>query len=572
MFKILLYIFFGLSLLADDFGIEQREIRNEQERIDSFKNAQTSQNISLQENIRSDKISLILNEKPCFDIDEIYLKDGGNKIFQKYLKNTLSRLKYKPNLCLGQKSINIIVNELNNEIISKGYITSTIGVSPLNLKNKKIELVLSLGMIDKVLINNEDTSRNRASLFTAFGELEHNKTLNLRTLEQALENISHASSSAVNISLAPSHKLNHTDIIINKNSNLAVNFGLSVDNLGSKQTGKYQISPSVNLLNIFGFNEMFFFSYSKNLKKTQKTSVIMLNGKEDSKGGRSNSYYTSFSVPFGKFNFSIFNTRYSYEQAVAGAYRVYSYSGESKNNGATLSYMYYRDSNAKHLLKFSLWQRSSKNYIEDYELKNQRKKTAGFEIGLSSEIFYPQDTFRFNASYKRGTSWFGSIKPAEQNYGEATNKIGIISLNLAYKKDFLNFIFDSELHARFNKTPLGIQDKLSIGGKHTIRGFDGEMSLVGNRGYYLRNTLSYKIMPTHSIYLALDGGRVQGSTSIYKGSQSLIGYGVGVSGEFRPFGSLRYDIFVGKPAKSPQYFKTDRFCTNFTINYNFKGI
>ncbi len=37
--------------------------------------------------------------------------------------------------------------------------------------------------------------------------------------------------------------------------------------------------------------------------------------------------------------------------------------------------------------------------------------------------------------------------------------------------------------------PLTQQDKLSIGGRYTVRGFDGELSLSGEKGWLWRNEL-----------------------------------------------------------------------------------
>jgi len=80
-------------------------------------------------------------------------------------------------------------------------------------------------------------------------------------------------------------------------------------------------------------------------------------------------------------------------------------------------------------------------------------------------------------------------------------------LDLGYKHKLAsNLTYDMILHAQYNKTPLTLQDRFSIGGLYSVRGFDGQMSLVGQKGLYIRNTLSYNYINDHSIYLALGSG------------------------------------------------------------------
>lgn len=119
-------ICFNGKLSANTNSIIQREIKNEQDRIQELKNQQTQQNITLQNDNKIYKYELEKNEIPCFHIDKIILiNNEENKEFQNLIDSTLKELKFKKGICLGQNSINVILNSLNNKIISKGYITSS---------------------------------------------------------------------------------------------------------------------------------------------------------------------------------------------------------------------------------------------------------------------------------------------------------------------------------------------------------------------------------------------------------------------------------------------------------------
>ena len=74
--------------------------------------------------------------------------------------------------------------------------------------------MINLGLIDDISINELDTQRNRASLFSAFGEYSHkNKLANIRDIEQALESLQNVSKNDVSIKFLPSNRagFQHSD-------------------------------------------------------------------------------------------------------------------------------------------------------------------------------------------------------------------------------------------------------------------------------------------------------------------------------------------------------------------------
>jgi len=554
-------------LFSANLNIDQREIKNEFDRVRQAQSINKHTDINLRTDSKNQSLSILLDENPCFKINEISLNDKGNSNFQKYLKKSLKELRFISGSCLGSKSINTIVATLNNKIVSHGFITSFASIESSNLKSGKLELALNLGKIDKISINNEDSVRNRASLFSAFGELEHNKTLNIRNLEQALENISNATLGTTDISISPSLKPGFSDVtILRKQKALPLSAYLSLDNSGSKATGRYQAQASINAVNLLGFNEIYTISLGKAVLNKEKTNL-----NSDSQKGDSRNRYFNFNIPFGYFNLSYTNSSYYYDQVIAGAYNLYSYSGRSISNNLALSYLFYRDQNLKSTVFLNLFRRASRNYVEEFELKNQRRVTAGYEIGVRSQLNLSNSQINGSISYKRGTGMLGALRAPEENIGEGTGRMKIWLLDLSYKHKLAsNLTYDMILHAQYNKTPLTLQDRFSIGGLYSVRGFDGQMSLVGQKGLYIRNTLSYNYINDHSIYLALDGGAVYSATSKSEGSNKLAGTGLGIKGNFNFLGtSLNYDLSACVAIHKPRYFKTSDVYLSFRVGYGF---
>lgn len=562
--RILPFFFIATFAFSNNLDqISKTQAKQEEDRLKSIESQKENSNIILTP--KKNQISAIIpNEKPCFIINEILLIGEGSDKFKQYLKKASKNVNFKKGSCLGKNSINTIYSAFYNEILKAGLITTTINLPSQNLKSKTLKFEIIPGKIDEISLNDKNSTKNRASIFTSFGINKKGDILNLRDIEQALEVLQNASNGNVSFKLIPSNKENYSDIKITKEEKLPLNLSLSFDNLGSRATGKYQGGVNLNALNLMGFNEIWYSSYSKNIFKADKQSV-----ENDTKRGKTDNIYYGITIPYKRFSLDFNEYRYNYDQAIPGAFGVYKYSGKSKRRNLTLNYLYHRDQILKNSIFFRLWEKENRNYIEDYELDNQRKKTAGYEIGLSSQIFIENGHIVFGATYKKGTGVRGALKAPQEDYNDGTNRFGIISVDFNFNKSssIVPLTYDFKFRGMWNNRPLTIQERLNIGGYYTVRGFDGEMSLVGDRGYYIRNTLEYGIFNNHFMYAAFDFGKVSGKSSNYMTDNTLVGYGVGLKGYFKR--KLQYDIFLGFPLNKPEFFETDKNVLNFNLTYNF---
>lgn len=562
--RILPFFFIATFAFSNNLDqISKTQAKQEEDRLKSIESQKENSNIILTP--KKNQISAIIpNEKPCFIINEILLIGEGSDKFKQYLKKASKNVNFKKGSCLGKNSINTIYSAFYNEILKSGFITTTINLPSQNLKGKTLTFEIIPGKIDEISLNDKNSTKNRASLFTSFKINKKDNILNLRDIEQALEVLQNASNGNVSFKLIPSNKENYSDIKITKEEKLPLNLSLSFDNLGSRATGKYQGGVNLNALNLMGFNEIWYSSYSKNIFKADKQSV-----ENDTKRGKTDNIYYGITIPYKRFSLDFNEYRYNYDQAIPGAFGVYKYSGKSKRRNLTLNYLYHRDQISKNSIFFRLWEKENKNYIEDYELDNQRKKTAGYEIGLSSQIFIENGHIVFGTTYKKGTGARGALRAPQEDYNDGTNRFGMISVDFNFNKSssIVPLTYDFKFHGMWNNRPLTIQERLNIGGYYTVRGFDGEMSLVGDRGYYIRNTLEYGISNNHFMYAAFDFGKVSGKSSNYMTDNTLVGYGIGLKGYFKR--KLQYDIFLGFPLNKPEFFETDKNVLNFNLTYNF---
>lgn len=278
-----------------------------------------------------------------------------------------------------------------------------------------------------------------------------------------------------------------------------------------------------------------------------------------------------YSVPLGYWLLGATASNSGYRQSVAGASQTYLYSGTSSNTEIKLSRLVYRDAARKTTVALRAFQRTSNNYIDDTEVHVQRRKVGGFEASVNHREFIGAATLDANLAYKRGTGAFGSLPAPEEAFDEGTSRMKIttadVTLNAPFKAFEQRFRYTGVLRAQFNHTRLTPQDRFSVGGRYTVRGFDGESSLSAERGWLVRNELSGALGASgQEAYIGLDYGRVEGPSSEFLLGKSLAGAVLGVRGAVK---NLQYDIFLGKPLSKPAGFQTASVTAGFSLNYSF---
>lgn len=512
-------------------------------------------------------------ESPCFPIHTVTLTGDAAGRFQFALKKALKETGFQSGQCLGAQGINRMMVAAQNAVIGHGYTTTRILAAPQDLNSGTLELTVLPGKVRSVRTDTSHNDQTRAARIAAFQNeipLKGGDILNLRRIEQGLENLKRVPTAEADIQIVPADTPDESDIVVAwRQRLLPYRLSLGVDDSGSKTTGKYQGSLTFSADNPFGLSDLFYLSYGRHLGHTDAHT--------DSEGkktaGGTQSYAFHYSVPAGNWLWSWNHNYYRYHQAVAGINEVYDYNGKSRGSDIGFTRLLYRDARRKSHIGFKLWQKENQSFIDDAEVEVQRRKTAGWQLSLKHKEYIGRSTLDIGLGYKRGTGMADAIAAPEEVFDEGTSRMKVITADISYNHPFQigrqHFVYDTALHAQWNKTPLTPLDKIAIGGRYTVRGFDGESSLSAERGWYWRNEAAWSFKPAHQFYLALDGGHVSGDSAQYLLGQTLIGAAAGLRGQFKAGGSLNYDLFAGKPIKKPKGFQTASTVFGFNLNYSF---
>lgn len=513
------------------------------------------------------------NEQNCFPIKQLVVTDyqennpNPKLIYLSQFHRALSAVYSKGDFtlpaCIGSDGINLLLRRIQNHLIESGYVTSRAVVEPQDLRTGMLVLTIIPGKVGHIQLQDQSAMpfANSATLGFAM-PISKGDILNIRNIEQGLENFKRVPSADANIELQPSENMGETDILIQYKQRLPFHLTLALDDSGSKATGRLQGSVTFSWDNMLRLNDMFYISLTKSFDRDSDDT-------QGDYGSRNMSWH--YSVPLKNYLLSLSGSKYHYHQTVAGAFQSYRYSGKSQQFRANLTRLLWRSSQHKTYINAGFWTKQSSNFVDDTQVKVQRRRTAGWEIGFNHTQYIGQATLQLSANYKRGTGANRALRAPEEKFDEGTSRMQIITANIDFTYPFVlanqPLRFNTSWNAQWNLTPLVQQDKLSIGGRHTVRGFDGELTLVGERGWIWRNELAWNVATKgHEIYLGIDKGIVRSSREELQLGDSLTGGVIGLRGNLW---GLNYDYFVGMPIKKPQGFRTNHLTTGFNLSYRF---
>ncbi|MFD0882738.1 ShlB/FhaC/HecB family hemolysin secretion/activation protein [Variovorax dokdonensis] len=505
-------------------------------------------------------------ESPCFAIDRIELRGEEAERFQWLLSaaageggddNPLGR-------CLGTEGVNTVIARLQQALIGKGWVTSRVLAAPQDLSQGTLALTLVPGRIAAIRFADSVAEGERTSLRTAIAA-QAGDLLNLRDIEQGLENFKRLPTADADIQIQPSTAAGagpgDSDLVVQYKRvqplGLPLRVSLSLDDSGTKATGKTQGGVTLAWDGPLGLNDLAYVNLSHDLFN------------HSGQGTDAQTFH--YSIPYGDWLLGATASNSNYHQTVAGYSQDYVYGGETSNAEVRLSRLVHRNSNSKSTLSVRAFQRTSSNYIDDTEIETQRRVVGGWELGLNHRHFIGSATLDANVAWRQGTGAFGSLEAPEQMWGEGTSHMRLgtadVSLGVPFEMAGQRLRYGGLWRAQWNDTPLTPQDRFAIGGRYTVRGFDGETSLMGERGWLIRNDLGWAIERIGAeAYVGVDYGHVGGQSVKYLLGDSLAGAVLGLRGSFK---SLSYDVFVGTPIKKPEGYRTANVTAGFSLNYSF---
>jgi hemolysin activation/secretion protein len=465
--------------------------------------------------------------------------------------------------CLGSQGITLLVQRVQEALLERGYITSRVQVPEQDLTKGTLELRVEFGRVGRI----RSESNSPALPRNAFA-LKEGQILNLRDIEQSVDNLQRLPSLKNHIQIEPAETEGQSDLVVELEAKRPWRIGLSLDDTGNRSTGKLQGAVTFNWDNPLGLADLFYISQTQGI------------GQKETGPRGSRSHVVHYSVPFGYWLVGLTHSQSEYQQTVYGLNEQYLYSGSSSQSELALQRVLFRDGSRKTTASLKAFDRQSRNYIADLEVLVQHRNTAGWEAELAHLQYFQSGTFNAQLNYKRGTAAFGAqpdpLSVSSGNEDRMHLAKGLLGWEMPFTVKEREWSYSSQLQWQWSQSPLAPQDLFCVGGRTTVQGFSGQNTLCGERGQLWRQELSTTapdspITPANTqVYLAVDAGRTYTADLQGLPSQHLVGAALGLRGQSKVFDApLRWDMFIGAPLSKPESFQASPTVLGFNLRTEF---
>jgi hemolysin activation/secretion protein len=379
--------------------------------------------------------------------------------------------------------------------------------------------------------------------------------VNIRDLEQGLEQLSRPLTQQATIEITPGEAFGTSDIVVKRENQYPLSAGIFWDNSGSKATGHRQLGSYLVWDNPLQLNDMLILSSNQDSHHLRRP------------GSRSKSL--AYVLPWGNWTWGINLGQYQYQQNLMAGTQPFTSSGDSKNGVISIGRLLQRTQFSKTELNAQLTHKRQHGYIDDIEILTHRRRLSIVSLNINHRHYFNSLIVDAQLGFQRGTGWLNaeSVPDAAPDwYPNARAQVytGRVSTQLPFRIAKTAWRWTSEWRAQYSPNMLFGSEQLMIGNPYTVRGFqDG---IAGNSGYYWRNDLVWSLISpnqkgrTLDFYAGLDVGRI---TKMMRplNTQTLSGWIIGVRGAFSKYTHAELSLArplhvpVELPRKHVVYFK-----------------
>lgn len=479
---------------------------------------------------------------PCRNIREVAIEGAANlpqAVVAGITRDFTGR-------CLGVYEIEQILGLITRDYILRGYITTRAYLPAQDLSSGILKIIVQEGVLEKILL--EDGNKRSVRLGNAFpagpGDL-----LNLRDIEQGLEQINRLQSNNATMDIQPGEQPGGSVLVVRNEPTRPYHASISFDNQGSDSTGKDQWGITLGSDGLLGLNDLLLLTHrqshpaDRKLRYAESTSLTL-------------------NVPLGYASVTYSHSQSKYASAVElmPGMRI-STNGNTQTDNLRLDRVVYRDQSRRFTMNGGLTLKESKNYLADQFLAISSRRLSVFDAGIGGAMGLFGGFLILDLGISQGLDFAGALKdsaglPDSAPRAQFTAYKYGYSYRLPFKLANTDWSFSSQLAGQHAKDVLYGSEQIAIGGIYSVRGFV-KTTLAGDHGYYVRNELSLRkslpVADTHLAtrwFVALDQGEVLNRAPGAPNGR-LAGMAYGVSLQFK---GGQIELFGARPLSFPNQF------------------
>lgn len=442
--------------------------------------------------------------------------------------------------CLTLADIQLLLADLVGDYIGRGQIAARAYVGQQDASQGSLEILVVEGQLEDIRI--DDGGKHSIQIDTAFPGLL-GQVLNLRDLEQGLDQINRLASNQATLQLLPGSTAGDSVVAISNEPGRRWRINLSADNEGSESTGRKQAGAGISVDNLLNLNDFL----SLNYRRAVPT---------DYERQGSTSKNLAYVLPYGYNTYTLGASQSLYVSTLrtAGGLDLKS-NGDSTSGFVQADRVVYRDQSSRANLSTTLTVKSSNNFLAEQLLAASSRKLAVWDLDASGSSHLWGAIVSGQLGYTRGLDRFGALRDADGLPGNAPKaQFRKLRYGASYLLPFAvgstELSFSSSLSGQRGIDVLYGSEQMLVGGMYSVRGYVNT-TLSGDTGFFVRNDLSARLpfalpggRPAQlRPYLGFDYGRVAA-----RGADTQSGYLAGAAaGLSLGVGSVFVDLFDAVP-------------------------
>ncbi|HHE6469518.1 TPA: ShlB/FhaC/HecB family hemolysin secretion/activation protein [Providencia rettgeri] len=553
-YRILWRLLYLSLFIISPYGYTENQLLPSAQESVQFEQKQRLESELIQRNLLEKHNTIIVDDSfskhhqdgICFPINQIQFAGATQLTTKTQTQLTSPYLKR----CLTLSEIQKLTKHVTNYYMEQGFITSQAIIPEQDLSSHQLLLQVIEGHIETIEIENSP-KRLVHQIFPH----QQGKILNLRHIEQGLEQLNRLSSAKYTIDIQPGSQNGYSRIIIHQQGKKwPITSQLNLDNSGIKATGKQLVTGSLTVDSLFGFGEQWSLSASTDT--------------DFSRSHHSRYAVAAVNVPYGYWSYRYQFYRNNTLQPFQASGQQYRYEGKNTNQQFDISRLIYRDGKQRLTLQSSLKHKNATTQLASQTLTISSPTLTALSFTPQYSTTLGQGYFTFNPAAEWGISAFGA-SPDTLAKDSPRSHYRKFSLSSSYQYFFSNGVtYLTSFYGQYSTDNLYGIERISIGGQYSVRGYH-EQSLSGNRGGYWRNEINKDIANTAIGQLrfigALDCGFIA-SDKYHIEHDTLAGGAAGLSFIGN---SLFYSQFLlSKPLHYPSQLKPDNWSAYWSVSFS----
>lgn len=543
---------------------QQQRLRQEREAQNRFRRQNTPRPVLLDSYTDAPDSLTLPREASCFLVNRLALDitpptvpapRDTTEVLRTRFRFIQDILDQYAGLCLGEQGIQIILRRITHAVLQEGYSTTRFTLPAQDLSRHALTIQLIPGVIRHITTVPANAPVHWHNAFP----MRAGDILNLRNLEQGIEQMKRAPSQDVAVQIHPGSHAGESDIVLQMHTSRKWRVFTSIDNNGDDDTGKHLLTTGLRYDNLLNLNDL--------LDVTLRTNADLRSRKHYMASGS-----LHYAIPYGHWTFSFFGSSSEYMYTWTDpATQDYEMTSQILETEVAAKRQLYRDKTQKSAAILRIhrqWYYGYSKYNGQREaLSDDDRRTTHVDLGFTHTRYTNAGQLDLTLTNRWAFGGYASgVEHNPANNG-ATSRYMAHILEVSFSSPMTlmeqSLDFNATLYIQWTNKRLFSSDQIGIGSWYTVRGFDNDNMLSGDKGFYWRNELSGHFEGQQP-YIGLDYGRVAGPSTQALAGKQLIGSALGIRGEWQ---GTSYDISAGFPLQHPANMRA-RPTLYFQVSYS----